>query len=112
VLHGAANRYGYSPSQVYLRFYVGRFAGPTRGEDESRIRAWCRTQIVGGGPIEVYGVRDVVDRVMRAAVKKQYRDHAVLVTMKALSAAGALTLQLPAYRPAHRIHIVDRVRPR
>ncbi len=29
VLAGAASRYGYDLSQVHLRFYVGRFAGPT-----------------------------------------------------------------------------------
>ncbi|WP_422733882.1 hypothetical protein ACN26Y_28575 [Micromonospora sp. WMMD558] len=96
VLLGAASRYGYSPSQVHLRFYVGRFAGPTKGEDEKRIRAWCAEQEVGAGPIEVYGVRDVLDRVMRAAAKKQYRDHAVLVTLKALAAAGSLTLKIPS----------------
>jgi hypothetical protein len=44
-------RYGYDLSQIRLRFYVGRFAGPTKGEDEKRIRAWCSEQIVGGGPI-------------------------------------------------------------
>ncbi|MER6592544.1 hypothetical protein ABT214_11935 [Micromonospora purpureochromogenes] len=95
VLLAAAERYGYSPSQVHLRFYVGRFAGPTRGLDEKRIRDWCGSQTVGGGPIEVYGVSDVVDRVIRIAAKKQYRDHAVLVTLKALSAAGLLNLKLP-----------------
>ncbi|MGN9920245.1 hypothetical protein [Micromonospora palomenae] len=38
---------------------------------------------------------DVVDRVIRIAAKKQYRDHAVLVTLKALSAAALLNLKLP-----------------
>ncbi|MFD6636374.1 hypothetical protein ACIA8B_28635 [Micromonospora chalcea] len=95
VILAAAKSYGYSPSQVYLRFYVGRFAGPTRGIDEERIRGWCANQVVGGGLIEVYGVRDVVDRVVRLAANKQYRDHAVLATLKALSAAGKLNLKLP-----------------
>jgi hypothetical protein len=33
-----------------------------------------------------------VERVMKAIAKKQYRDHAVPVTLKALSAAGVLDL--------------------
>jgi hypothetical protein len=95
VVTGAAERYGYSLSRVELRLYVGRFAAPKQGTHEARIRAWCAQQIVGIGPIGVYGVRDVVDRVRHAASKKQYRDSAVLVTMKVLEAAGLLTLELP-----------------
>jgi hypothetical protein len=70
VLFGAAARYGYDPSQAHLRFNVGRCAGPTKGDDEKRIRAWCNEQIAGAERIEVYGVTDVVERVMKAAVKK------------------------------------------
>ena len=41
------------------------------------------------------GVTEVVDSVREAASHKQYRDNAVLVTMKVLEAAGILDLQLP-----------------
>jgi len=60
VINAAAERFGYQPSQVHLRLYVGRFAGPKQGHHEKRIREWCVKQIAGAGPIEVFGVKDVV----------------------------------------------------
>jgi hypothetical protein len=96
VIEAAAERFGYQPSQVHLRLYVGRFAGPNQGHHEKRIRDWCASQIAGAGPIEVFGVEDVVSKVRIAAAQRQYRDNAVLVTMKVLEAARLLTLQLPA----------------
>jgi hypothetical protein len=95
VIEGAAARYGYQPSQVRLRLYVGRFAAPTRGTHETQIRQWCATQHAGGGPIEVFGVKEVIARVQEAASSKTYRDNPVLVTMKVLEAGGLLTLSLP-----------------
>jgi hypothetical protein len=56
VLHQAKKRYGYSASQVQLCLFVGRFAGPTRGLHERRIRSWCRAQRVGAGSIQVYSL--------------------------------------------------------
>jgi hypothetical protein len=95
VIASAARRYGYRRSQVQLRLYVGRFAGPTRGDHERQIREWAATQRVGRGPIEVVSVDEVVDKVRRAAVSKQYRDNPVLVTMKVLEAAGLLAAEVP-----------------
>jgi hypothetical protein len=90
VVKGAARRYGYSTSQVFLRLYVGRFAAPAAGTHEQAIRKWAAKQRVGGGRIKVYGLPDVVDAVRTAAASKTYRDNPVLVTMKVLNAAGLL----------------------
>jgi hypothetical protein len=68
VIDGAAKRFGYRTNQVHLRLYVGRFAGPTQGHHEKRIREWCAEQIAGAGPIEVFGVKDVVAKVRSAAL--------------------------------------------
>jgi hypothetical protein len=95
VIAGAADRFGYDVQQVQLRLYVGKFAGPKHGLHEQKIRAWCAGQSAGYGPIAVFGVHDVVARVIQAAAKKQYRNNPVLVTMKALEAAGMLNLTLP-----------------
>jgi hypothetical protein len=96
VIAGACDRYGYGAGQVELRLYVGKFAAPKRGTHEEAIRAWCAGQgVVGGQPIKVVSVTDVIDKVIGAAAVKQYRDNPVLVTMKVLEAAGALTLALP-----------------
>jgi len=42
------------------------------------------------GPIEVYGLSDVIAAVRTAAASKTYRDNPVLVTMKVVNAAGLL----------------------
>ncbi len=90
VIGAAAERYGYPLDQVTVRLYVGKFAAPTKGTHEATIREWCAGQHVGGGPIEVHGLPDVVAAVRAAASSKTYRDNPVLVTMKVLDAAGLL----------------------
>ena len=91
VLAGACQRYGYGPEQVELRLYVGRFAAPSRGDHEQRIRDWGASTIVGSGPIKVIGVDEVVKVVRRVAASKQYRDDPALVALKVLEAAKQLT---------------------
>jgi hypothetical protein len=95
VIGEAGRLYGYRTSEIELRLYVGRFAGPVKGVHEKKIRAWARTERVGGGPIRVFGLGDVVGSVREAASHKQYRDNQVLVTIKVLEAAGMLTQPLP-----------------
>lgn len=95
VIQQAAARYGYTPEQIRVRLYVGRFAGRTQGTHEARIRAWCANTAAGGGPVTVHGVREVVEKVRGAAAHTQYRDNAVLVTLKVLQAADVLELALP-----------------
>jgi hypothetical protein len=91
VVAEAAKRYGYRLRQVQLRLYVGRFSGRRAGEHEQRVRSWAAEQQVGAGPIEVVGVKEVVGIVREAAGDTQYRDSAVLATLKALQEAGQLT---------------------
>lgn len=88
VVQGAAERFGFTLDQVELQLYVGRFAG---GTNEAEVRSWCATQMVGSGPIAVVGAVDVVKTVRTVAQSKQYRDDAVLATLKLLDVAGALT---------------------
>ncbi|MCX4388790.1 hypothetical protein OG777_17875 [Micromonospora peucetia] len=95
VVDGAERRFGYQVDQVGLRLYVGRFAAPTTGSHEKKIRQWCAEQQAGSGPLRVCSVTEVVAGVIRAAQTKQYRNNPVLVTMKALEAAGLLKLTLP-----------------
>jgi|AntDryMetagUQ889_1029465.scaffolds.fasta_scaffold21963_1 hypothetical protein len=95
VIAGAAKRYGYGPGQVELHLYVGRFAAPTKGTHEKRIRAWAAEQHAGAGPIKVQGLSQVVGKVRAAAVQTEYRDNPVLVTIKVLQAAEMLASDLP-----------------
>lgn len=98
VVAGAAERFGYAPSQIHLRLYVGKFAAPTKGTHEARIREWAAEQLIGGGPIEIIKLDKVVARVLAVAAHKQYRDNPVLVTLKVLQAADLLDL---GFSPAH-----------
>lgn len=93
VVTSAATRFGYDLSQVELRLYAGRFSTPA---SESRIREWANEQFVGGGPIHVFDASGVVAKVREVAASKQYRDSAVLATLKVLEATGALP---PAENP-------------
>lgn len=90
VVRSAAERYGYAEHQVRVRLHVGRFAAPVKHTHEPAIREWASTQIVGGGPIEVYGLPDVIEVVRQVSGSKTYRDNPVLVTMKVLDAAALL----------------------
>ncbi len=54
-----------------------------RSESGRQHRSWA-------GPIEVYGLPDMIQVVRKVAGSKTYRDNSVLVTMKVLDAAGLL----------------------
>ncbi len=92
VVTGAAQRFGYNLEQIEMRLYAGRFS---TAASESAIRAWAAEQLIGGGPLAVHDAQTVVDIVREAAASKQYRDSAVLATLKVLEATGSL-LPLPS----------------
>jgi hypothetical protein len=90
VIDGASKRYGYPIDQIELRLYVGRFAGAKTGEHERLIRKWAATQIVGAGPIRVFGLKDIIVTARQVALSKTYRDNPALVAIKVMDAAGML----------------------
>jgi hypothetical protein len=87
VIKEACLRYGYREDQVEMRLYAGKFAGK-HGEKE--IRDWAAKQIVGSGPIGVYGTKEVVADVKELANSKTYVDNATLVAVKVLAYAETL----------------------
>ena len=91
ILEGACTRYGYGPTQVEFRLYVGKFAAGSKGAEEQSVRDWCAATVIGGGPIKVYGVTEVAARAREVANTKQYRDNPALVAIKVLEAARMLT---------------------
>ncbi|MCR3752259.1 hypothetical protein LX88_006253 [Lentzea californiensis] len=90
VMDGASQRYGYPVDQIELRLCVGKFAGGKTAEHERLIREWAATQIVGAGPIRVFGLQDIAATARRVASNKTYRDNPALVAMKVMDAAGML----------------------
>jgi hypothetical protein len=94
VVKGAARQFGYMPSQVQIRLYVGRFAGRTQGRHEDIVRNWCASQHVGCGAIEVVGLMEVIRRVRAAARSSQYRNNHVIVALKVLQEGGLLAVDV------------------
>lgn len=79
----AAEFFGYEESQVEVRLYAGKFAGKN---GESIIREWASGQILGGGPIAIYNIAQVVGSVRAQAQLSTYSDNPALVAMKAILA--------------------------
>jgi hypothetical protein len=96
VVNAACERYGYRPDQLRVRLYVGKFAGSAKADQEAIIRAWCSSQWIGGGPIEVRSLHDIIAKIRRVSSSTMYRDNAVIVTMKVLALAGLLTPEVAA----------------
>jgi hypothetical protein len=90
VVSAACDRYGYAPEQLQLRLYVGKFASSARTAQETLIREWCSGQRIGGGPIEVRSLDNIIGRVRQISSSTMYRDNPVIVTMKVLAQAGLL----------------------
>jgi hypothetical protein len=79
----ASKIYGYPQSQIEMRLYVGKFYSTS----ESKIREWANKQKVGGSPIQIIGVREIVLAVKALAEQKTYVDNPALVALKVLAAA-------------------------
>lgn len=90
ILHEAAKVFGYKSSQIEFRLYVGRFASVSQ---ELNTRSWCSSQIIGAGPIKVFSVDEIVQKVKPMAQSKTYRDNPALVTLKVLDEAEQYALK-------------------
>lgn len=76
----AHQRYGYPLRHISFGLYVGKFA---TSEDERAIR--CYLTSIG---VEVVGLRNIVGNLIDLGNEKTYDDDPVIVTVKALKAAG------------------------
>lgn len=85
VVDEACKLYGYKPSQVRMRLYVGKFAG---GDHEQDVRAHLATYT--DPPVEIVDLGQIVDRLLRLAKSRTYIDDPVVMTVKALAAANRL----------------------
>jgi hypothetical protein len=88
---GACERYGYSPSAIRMALYVGKFAAA----DEGIVRQHLSEILVGGAPVDVIGLDRVVAGLLSAASDRMYINDPVLMTLKALHAAGMIQDSLP-----------------
>jgi len=86
IIDAAAKRFGYEPRQVEIRLYVGRF----KPGHEDSIRAYVSSIRAGIGPIRVFGIKEIVQPLLKLAESTMYIDDPVAATVKALREAGCL----------------------
>jgi hypothetical protein len=83
VIDRACEQFGYKFDQVNWRMYVGKFAKGHEGA--------VRKHLAGlSPPVHVVGVKEVVDSLIGLLSKQTYIDDPVVMTVKALHAAGRL----------------------
>ncbi len=85
IIDDACGRYGYSPDQVELRLYAGRFRNES---DRREITTLLTGMVAGGGPVQVYGVEQVMGKLMAVLDSKTYVNDPVVSTLKALAEAA------------------------
>lgn len=95
ILLGASKRYGYPASQIQMGLFVGKFHRP----DEIAVREHLNGIILPGGPVQVVGLVEIVDRLREVSSRKTYINDPVVMTLKVLRAAGLLREQKPAKVP-------------
>jgi hypothetical protein len=87
MIKAACDIYGYKPEQVEIRLYAGLFAGKT---GEAEVREWCAAEVAGSGPIEVFNLFEILERVEALARSKTYIDDPALVAIKAMQIAAGV----------------------
>lgn len=87
ILAGAHARYGFPPKQIQMALFVGKFHGP----DEAAIRKHLAGISTAGGPVQVIGLTEIASKLLELANRKTYINDPVIVTLKVLRAAGALS---------------------
>lgn len=82
VIAGAAKRFGYSPRQIELRLYAGKFQNEKTKED---IRAYLGKLQAGKGPIKVFDLCEILHKLLSVLESKTYFNDPVIMTLKALA---------------------------
>jgi hypothetical protein len=85
VTAAACSHYGYESHQVEWRLYAGKFAGGHKADVRSHL-ANLTPPVVG------VGLDEIVETLVGLAGRPTYTDDPVIMTVKALAAAGRLTL--------------------
>jgi hypothetical protein len=84
VVSRAGELYGYPLNQIEMRLYVGKFAGGHEQSIRDHFDSFSEPLV------RVVGLKEIVDSLMAVAERKTYKDDPVIMTVKALGAAGRL----------------------
>jgi hypothetical protein len=87
VINAAAKQFGYSKRQVELRLYVGRFQNDAERELITRHLGRIRA---GSGKVKVFGLKEILESLLRVAESRTYVNDPVVMTLKALKHAKLL----------------------
>lgn len=91
VIEKACERFGYKPEQIELRLYVGKFKGAVQGAaTRQAIAKHLASPGKGLRPVSVLGLDDIVPKLFELLQSKTYTNDPVIMTLRALSSAGAL----------------------
>jgi hypothetical protein len=84
VVAEACKIYGYTPAQVQMRLYVGKFAGGHEHEVREHLERYKNP------PVQVVGLKEVVTSLVQLGKARTYIDDPVVMTVKALAAADRM----------------------
>ena len=87
VIAKAAELYGYDESEIELRLYVGKFAN---ADAKMKVTEHLAQIHAGAGPVKVYDLEAILDKVMEVAKSKTYVNDPVVALLKALKHAHRL----------------------
>lgn len=87
IITAACDQFGYSPDQVELRLYVGKFRSQAI-QDE--ITSFLKHPRAGLQPVTVIGLEEILDKVLEVVRSKTYINDPVVMTLKALKHAGRI----------------------
>jgi hypothetical protein len=82
VIAEAVKRFGYSPRQVALRLYVGKFQN---NEAKADIKAYLGKMQAGKGPVKVFDLGEILNNLFKVLESKTYFNDPVVMTLKALA---------------------------
>jgi hypothetical protein len=91
VIQSACDRFGYTPRQIELRLYVGKFKGKNQGADTRHaIAEHLLRPGPGLRPVKLIGLDEIVPRLFQLLKSKTYTNDPVVMTLRALRHAGVL----------------------
>ncbi len=91
IIQAAGERFGYTPNQIELRLYVGKFKGKDRGSaTRQAIAAHLAHPPTGLRPVTLLGLDDIVPRLFQLLKSKTYTNDPVVMTLRALRHAGVI----------------------
>lgn len=101
MIQAACDQFGYSPKDVEIRLYAGRF----HSGDEALVKEWCLNEKAGGGSIQVYNLIEIMDSVKELATRKTYIDDPALVAVKAMLIAEEYSNKAQKGKTAHAFEV-------